>query len=262
MTELLKNFEGVIEPGGPEAELLHRLDPDRLPRHVAVIMDGNGRWARQRGLPRVEGHRAGIEAVRAVFEYSARLGIPVLTLYAFSAENWKRPPEEVETLWQLLLTYLRQELSKLCEHGVRFLPIGRLHELPQEVAQELRKAREATRDNSRMTLVVALNYGGRCEIIDAVNRLLAEGVAGPVDEEEFERRLYTAGLPDPDLLIRTSGEMRLSNFLLWQVAYSEIYVSEILWPDFRGKDYLEALVEYQRRERRYGGVPPETPTVD
>ncbi|HRR25378.1 MAG TPA: polyprenyl diphosphate synthase [Acidobacteriota bacterium] len=255
MVDLLKSFQGVVEPRSAEEVLLLRLDPDRLPRHVAVIMDGNGRWACRRGLPRVEGHRAGIEAVRSIFEYSARLEIPVLTLYAFSTENWKRPPEEVNTLWRLLLNYLDQELERLCSHGVRFRPIGRLDGLPPDVRQALSKAEEVTRLNRRMTLVVALNYSGRLEIVDAVNRLLEAGFQAPIDKDTLESRLYTAGLPDPDLLIRTGGELRVSNFLLWQIAYAEFYVSEVLWPDFRGLHYLEALIAFQQRERRFGSIP-------
>ncbi len=254
MAELAKNFEGVIQPDSPESELLAQIDPTRLPGHVAIIMDGNGRWARQRGLPRVEGHRAGIEAVRAAVEYSARLGIPALTLYAFSAENWKRPVEEVNTLWTLLRRYLRNELGTLQKYEIRFIPIGRVDDLPGNVRDELKRAARDTIDNRRMTLSIALNYSGRLELVDAFNRILAEGVAGPISEETVQDHLYTAELPDLDLLVRTSGEMRLSNFLLWQVAYAEIYVERRLWPDFRGANLLEAVVAFQKRERRYGGI--------
>lgn len=254
MTDLKKRFEGVVRPGSREARLLARLDSAKLPRHLAVIMDGNGRWAGQRGLPRVEGHRAGIEAVKSVVEFSARLGIPFLTLYAFSAENWKRPAEEVNTLWSLLRRYLRQELDTIQRNRIEFAAIGRLEELPVSVQQELKRVEMETRGNQRMRLTVALNYSGRLEIVDAVNRLWQEKVPFPITEENLENHLYTREMPDPDLLIRTSGEMRVSNFLLWQIAYSEIHVADCLWPDFRGRQLLEALVDYQRRERRYGGI--------
>ncbi len=254
MAELAKNFEEVIQPGSREAELLARIEPTRLPRHVAIIMDGNGRWARQRGLPRVEGHRAGIESVRAAVEFSARLGISALTLYAFSAENWKRPAEEVNTLWTLLRRYVRNELGTLQKYGIRFIPIGRVDDLPENVRAELRRAEQDTVENQRMTLSIALNYSGRLELVDAFNNMLSEGVPGPITEAEIQNHLYTASLPDLDLLIRTSGEMRLSNFLLWQVAYAEIFVEQKLWPDFRGANLLEAVVAFQKRERRYGGI--------
>ncbi len=247
MTDLLKNFEGVIQPGSREARLISQLDSERIPKHVAIIMDGNGRWARQRDLPRVEGHRAGIESVKAAVEFSARLEIANLTLYAFSAENWKRPAEEVNTLWKLLRTYLRRELSTLKKHGIQFSAIGRISELPEHVQEELRVAERETIDNTRMHLIIALNYSGRLELVDAFNRIRQEGSPYPIGEEDIARTLYTAGLPDPDLLIRTSGEMRVSNFLLWQIAYSEIYVSEVLWPDFRGREFLEAIMAYQKR---------------
>ncbi|HLV02072.1 MAG TPA: polyprenyl diphosphate synthase [Acidobacteriota bacterium] len=253
MADLVKNFEGTIEPGSLEAEMISQLDPDKLPGHVAIIMDGNGRWARQRGLARVQGHKAGIESVKATVEFSARLGIPCLTLYAFSAENWKRPASEVNTLWSLLREYLQKEMHTLQEHQIRFRAIGRLRELPDSVQESLYTAENLTRQNDRMFLTIALNYSGRLEIVDAVNRWLEER-GGEITEKDIEARLYTAGLPDPDLLVRSSGEMRISNFLLWQIAYSEIYVSEVLWPDFRGMDLIKALLDYQQRERRYGGI--------
>jgi undecaprenyl diphosphate synthase len=254
MADLLRNFEGVVSPGSDEAKILENLDVDKMPNHVAIIMDGNGRWANQRGLRRVEGHRAGIDSVRDAVEYSARLQIPNLTLYAFSAENWKRPAEEVNTLWTLLRTYLRRELDTLQKHDICFRAIGRIQDLPESVRTELTRAENETRQNKMMNLVIALNYSGRLELVDAVNSLLSKGVEETVSEREITEHLYTAGLPDPDLLIRTSGEMRISNFLLWQIAYSEIYVSEVLWPDFRGPYFLEAILEFQRRERRYGGI--------
>ena len=245
-----------VPPGSAEAELARQIDPDRLPRHVAIIMDGNGRWAGQRYLPRVEGHRAGIEAVRAVVETSARLGLEVLTLYAFSVENWKRPAAEVSTLMMLLKRYLRSELSTLLENDIRFKVIGRSDELAADVRQELQAAEEKTARSAGMLFNIALNYGGRTEIVDAARRAIASGVrADALDERRFAELLYTNGQPDPDLLIRTSGEMRVSNFLLWQIAYAEIWVTDTFWPDFRCRHLLEAVLAYQKRDRRFGGVP-------
>jgi undecaprenyl diphosphate synthase len=246
----------IAEPGSVEAGLLKEIDQTRLPRHVAVIMDGNGRWAHQRKLPRVAGHRAGIDSVREIVEVSARLGLEFLTLYAFSVENWKRPQTEVRTLMSLLKEYIRRELGRLAEGNIRFLAIGRVDELAQSVRRELERAREKTCRNTGMTLNVALNYGGRTELVDAFNKLLDQqnGQRIPVTEDLITQSLYTAGIPDPDLLIRTSGEMRLSNFLLWQVAYSEIYVTPTFWPDFRRRHLFEAILDYQKRDRRYGGI--------
>jgi len=254
MNGLVKKFEAVFDPSSPEAQLLERIDSNKLPRHIAVIMDGNGRWAKQRKLPRVAGHRVGIDAVRAVVETAARLPISVLTLYAFSAENWKRPRSEVSTLMKLLKEYIRKELSTIHENDIRFLTIGRIDELPDSVQKELRLAEEETRENRGTKMVVALNYSGRLELVDAFNKLLKGGAPYPISEDNIEKSLYTVGLPDPDLMIRTSGEMRVSNFLLWQIAYAEIYVTEVLWPDFRGIHLLEAILEFQQRERRYGGI--------
>ncbi len=254
MNGLVKKFESVFDPSSPEAQLLEQIDSDKLPRHIAVIMDGNGRWAKQRKLPRVAGHRAGINAVRAVVETAARLPVSVLTLYAFSAENWKRPRSEVTTLMSLLKEYIRKELSTIHQNDIRFLTIGRIDELPDSVQKELRLAEEETRGNRGTKMVVALNYSGHLELVDAFNQLLKDGVPYPISEEDVEKNLYTVGLPDPDLMIRTSGEMRVSNFLLWQIAYAEIYVTEMLWPDFRGIHLLEAVLEFQQRERRYGGI--------
>jgi undecaprenyl diphosphate synthase len=251
---LFKGFQGILDPETVEARLIEQLDPARIPRHVAIIMDGNGRWAGQKGLPRVEGHKAGIQAVKDSVEFAARLAIPALTLYAFSSENWKRPRLEVNTLWELLREYLTKELPTLQENKVCFDYIGRIRQLPRTVQRELRRVKEKTAANSGMRLVLALSYSGRLELVDAFNRLLEQGVRGPIDERDVERVLYTAGLPDPDLLIRSSGEMRISNFLLWQIAYSEIYVTDVLWPDFRGLHLLQAIVEFQKRERRFGGV--------
>jgi undecaprenyl diphosphate synthase len=246
-----------IPPGHPDERLARQIALDRLPAHVAVIMDGNGRWAAQRHLPRVEGHRAGIEAVRDTVETAARLGIGVLTLYAFSVENWKRPALEVSTLMLLLKRYLRSELNTLLRNDIRFNVIGRSHELASDIQQELQRAVERTRGNQGMLFNLALNYGGRAEIIDAVRQMMKAGISPEeLDEQKFASFLYTGGQPDPDLLIRTSGEMRVSNYLLWQIAYAEIYVTETLWPDFRRHHLLEAVLAYQKRERRYGGINP------
>jgi undecaprenyl diphosphate synthase len=251
----LDNILADVQPGSAEETLARQVNFDRLPAHIAVIMDGNGRWAAQRHLPRVEGHRAGIESVRAVVEGSARLGIQVLTLYAFSVENWKRPAAEVSTLMLLLKRYLRSELNTLLKNDIRFRAIGRIDDLSRDVQQELRDAEQKTVNNHGMLFNIALNYGGRAEIIEAAKKLVAEGVpADAIDEQIFSNHLYTAGQPDPDLLIRTSGEMRVSNFLLWQIAYAEIWVTDTLWPDFRKPHLLEAILAYQKRERRYGGI--------
>ena len=251
----LDDFLSVLTPGSAEESLARQVDFDRLPRHVAVIMDGNGRWAAQRHLPRVEGHRAGIESVRDVVECSARLGIQVLTLYAFSVENWKRPAMEVSTLMSLLKRYLRLELNTLIRNNIRFNVIGREEELARDIRNELKAAEAKTADRTGMLFNIALNYGGRAEIVEAAKRLLSAGVRPEeLDEQRFAGFLYTAGQPDPDLLIRTSGEIRVSNFLLWQIAYAEIWVTDTLWPDFRKRDLLEAILAYQKRDRRYGGI--------
>jgi undecaprenyl diphosphate synthase len=238
---------------GTAEHLLQLINRSALPTHIAVIMDGNGRWARKRGLPRVAGHRSGINAVREVVEGCAELGVSVLTLYAFSVENWKRPATEVRTLMLLLREYLNREIDNLDRNNIRFRTIGRTDRLEPAVRVELEKAIERTRSNTGMIFLVALNYGGRAEIVDAVNQLLAERRES-VSESDFSRYLYTASLPDPDLLIRTSGELRVSNFLLWQIAYTEMYVTDTLWPDFSRKDLYEAILAFQKRERRYGGL--------
>ena len=251
----LDELLSVVPAGSPEELLAKQVNFDRLPQHVAVIMDGNGRWAAQRHLPRVEGHRAGIDAVRDVVESSARIGIRVLTLYAFSVENWKRPLSEVSTLMSLLKRYLRLELNTLLTNNIRFRVIGRAEDLAPDIRRELQMAEEKTAANPGMQFNIALNYGGRAEIVEAARRLLAAGVdPDELDEQRFGNFLYTAGQPDPDLLIRTSGEMRVSNFLLWQIAYAEIWVTDTLWPDFRKRDLLEAILAYQKRDRRYGGI--------
>jgi len=250
----------AVTPGSIEDALVRRVDFDRLPRHVAIIMDGNGRWAATRQLARVEGHRAGIDSVRDTVETSARLGISVLTLYAFSVENWKRPDTEISALMGLLQQYLRLELSTLLRNNIRFKVIGQPDRLSDEVRDELQMAEARTATNTGMVFNIALSYGGRAEIVDAARRAMREGIdPNALDEATFESFLYTAGQPDPDLMIRTSGEMRISNFLLWQIAYAEIWVTETLWPDFRARDLLEAIVDYQKRDRRYGAV--SSPTV-
>jgi undecaprenyl diphosphate synthase len=251
----LEDILAVVPPGSPEESLARQVNFERLPQHVAVIMDGNGRWAAQRHLPRVEGHRAGIESVRDVVESSARLGIKVLTLYAFSVENWKRPAAEVSTLMSLLKRYLRLELNTLLRNDIRFRVIGRREDLAPDIREELAAAERKTATNQGMLFNIALNYGGRAELVEAVKRMMNEGVRPEeLDEHRVSEYLYTAGQPDPDLLIRTSGEMRVSNFLLWQIAYAEIWVTDTLWPDFRKRDLLEAILAYQKRDRRYGGI--------
>jgi undecaprenyl diphosphate synthase len=256
----MKALLEALQPGEKDWELARAIDPDRLPAHIAIIMDGNGRWAGRRRLPRVAGHQAGVGPVRSTVETCGRLGVKVLTLYAFSVENWKRPRAEVETLWRLLRYYLRQELPALQKNHVRLQAIGRLEALPSQVRRELEAAVEATGANRGLLVNLAINYGGRAEIVDAVNGILEmarlEGNLSSLklDEELISANLYTAACPDPDLLIRTSGEMRISNFLLWQIAYSELYVTETLWPDFSRRDLLEAILEYQKRDRRYGGL--------
>ena len=256
---MLSDFTGLIEAGSREERLLGSIDWERLPRHVAIIMDGNGRWAAQRSQPRIAGHRAGVEAVRAAVDTGARLGLGALTLYAFSTENWKRPRYEIDALMRMLRRYLRLELDEIDKQQIRFQTIGRTGALAKNVRSEIAKATERTAKNTGMTLAVALNYGGRAEIVDAcraaVRRLLDEGSApDELTEERIANELYTRNLPELDLLVRTSGELRISNFLLWQSAYSEIYVTETLWPDFRRVHLLEAIVDYQRRDRRFGGL--------
>jgi undecaprenyl diphosphate synthase len=253
-----------VQPTGldrDETELYRRLDPGRLPNHIAIIMDGNGRWAKRRHLPRVAGHRSGVTAVRSTVETAARIGIPALTLYAFSEENWKkRPQSEVDFLMGLLSRYLKAEVPILNKNNIRLEYIGRQHELPPDVQERMEWAREATSRNSGMVLTLALNYSARSELVDAFRSIVSAAALNggldhlEIDEETVARHLYTRNLPDPDLVVRTSGEMRLSNFLLWQLAYAEIYVTPTLWPDFRGLHLLEGIAEYQKRERRYGGL--------
>ena len=256
----MKDLFEILRPGSKDWALAKAVDPERLPAHIAIIMDGNGRWARRRSLPRAAGHKAGIEPVRITVETCARMGIQALTLYAFSAENWKRPRAEVEMLWRLLRVYLRRELPELTRNGIRFTCMGRLDGLSEHVRQELDATIAATASNTGMRLNLALNYSGRAELVDAVTAILEEARMEKrldrlrIDEQSIAARLYTAGLPDPDLLIRTSGEMRVSNFLLWQIAYAELYVTDTLWPDWRRPDLLHAILDYQRRDRRFGGL--------
>ena len=254
----MRDLDRLAAPGTPEREILDRLTPAALPRHVAIIMDGNGRWARQRGLPRVEGHRAGIRAVRDTVEAAARLELEALTLYAFSTENWKRPRWEVRTLMALLKEYLAKELRTMVENNIRFRPIGRIAELEPEIQESLARAVEATGTNSGLTFQIALSYSGRTELVDLVRTAVSQAgdrlAPESIDEDWVGAHLGTAGTPDPDLLIRTSGELRISNFMLWQIAYAELYFTPVLWPDFSTRDLLLAVADYARRERRYGGV--------
>ncbi|MCG0277245.1 MAG: isoprenyl transferase [Thermanaeromonas sp.] len=240
-----------VKPELPPREL--------LPRHLAIIMDGNGRWAVKRGLPRVVGHRAGVETLREIVKACLEWGIEILTVYAFSTENWKRPREEVDTLMELLVEYLQKEADELHRQGVKIGAIGRLYELPEKAQRELMRAKELTARNRKLLLNLALNYGGRAELVDACCAVVRDVLRGKLRVEDIDERvlnsyLYTAGLPDPDLLIRTAGEMRFSNFLLWQSAYTELWVTPVLWPDFRREDLLAALHDYARRERRFGGI--------
>ena len=244
-----------------EAEVYSKLDPARLPKHIAIIMDGNGRWAKRRHLPRIAGHRRGVDSVREVITLASNVKIPWVTLYAFSVENWKRRPKaEVAFLMALLRRYLKHEMPLFMRNNVRLQYIGRTHELPQEVQERMAWAKEETSKNTGTVMTLALNYGARTEIVDAFQEIVKKAMRNgglshiKIDEETISEHLYTQQLPDPDLVVRTSGEMRLSNFLLWQLAYAEIYVTQKLWPDFGGPDLLEAIAEYQKRERRYGGL--------
>jgi undecaprenyl diphosphate synthase len=267
----MKELLHALTPGDADWRIANQLDPLRLPAHVAIIMDGNGRWAKQRNYPRIIGHRAGVNVVGDIVETCAQLGLEALTLYAFSVENWKRPRLEVEGLWRLLRFYLRKELPKMMRHGIQLMAIGRIESLPESVQAELQDVIGKTANNRGMRLNLAINYSGRTELVDAVNSMLEnardEGnlSALEITEEAISEHLYTAGQKDPDLLIRTSGEMRVSNFLLWQIAYSELYVTETLWPDFSRRDLLEAICEYQSRDRRFGGLtrsPSPAPAVE
>lgn len=231
----------------------------KIPRHIAIIMDGNGRWAKERGLPRTEGHRRGADSVETIVESCGEMGVEFLTLYAFSTENWKRPRMEVNALMKMLEHFLRVKTPKLMEQNVRLQAIGRLHDLPQRTQKQLHKSIETTSQNSGLTLILALSYGAREEIIDGIRSLVESIEQGHLDKgmitaDVFSKHLYTRYYPDPDLLIRTSGEMRISNFLLWQLSYTELYVTQTLWPDFRKPQLIDAVREYTRRDRRFGGV--------
>jgi undecaprenyl diphosphate synthase len=246
-----------MNPANDLPQAAANLDLSRLPRHVAIIMDGNGRWAKRRGMLRVRGHLEGVESVRVVVRLARRLGLEYLTLYAFSDENWQRPATEIRALMNILLRFMRKELAELKQNQILLRAIGDLQRLPENVQRELIWAEEATREGARMTLSLALSYGGRSEIVHAAQSLAQDLLAGKLRPEEitpesFSSRLYTAGMPDPDLLIRTSGEYRLSNFLLWQTAYTELYFTDTLWPDFREDEFIKALLEYQHRDRRFG----------
>ncbi len=257
----MKALFDVLAPQEADFALASAIDPDRLPAHIAIIMDGNGRWAKRRNLPRVAGHKAGIDPVRVTVETCARLGLKALTLYAFSVENWKRPRAEVEMLWRLLRLYLRAELPDMARNDIQFKAIGRIDALPDFVREELDETVRATAGNRGLQLNLAINYGGRAELVDAVKALIEDSRRRDVviDEDAIAERLYTAGTPDPDLLIRTSGEMRVSNFLLWQIAYSELYVTDTLWPDFNRTELLRAILDYQKRDRRFGGLGDAAP---
>ena len=255
--------DGIARPGTPERRILDEIRLEALPRHVAVIMDGNGRWAKGRNLTRVQGHRAGALAVRTILETAARLGIEVITLYAFSTENWKRPTLEVRALWTLLKEFIDSQLETFKKNNLRFQTIGDLERLEPSVRKCLDRARHGTRDCTGTLVQIALNYSGRHELSRVIRDAVADAGQGQlkseaIDEDWINRHLDTAGTPDPDLLIRTSGEQRVSNFLLWQIAYSEIYFTDVLWPDFGVADFLKALRTYQQRDRRFGGLGPES----
>jgi undecaprenyl diphosphate synthase len=264
----LSGTQRIDELSGEERAVYATLNPERLPQHVAIIMDGNGRWAGRRTMKRFVGHQQGAKSVQLVTETAAHIGLPWLTLYAFSLENnLRRPRAEVSFLMRLLKSYLECNVRRMLDNNIRIRFIGRTSELPPDVQDRIRWAADATVRNTGTTLTLALNYGGRSEIVDAFRALAAEAKAGKINgeritEEDIHRHLYTSYMPDPDLLIRTSGEMRISNFLPWQIAYTEIYVTDRLWPDFRGIHLLEAIADFQRRERRYGGLGKNSGTVD
>ena len=254
-----EHFAEIIKPDSIDAKLLASIDPERLPRHIAVIMDGNGRWAKKLGKPRIFGHKAGADSVKAIIDTCARLEISAVTLYAFSTENWKRPKAEVSGLMSMLKKVLRRELDEVSSHNIRFQAIGNIAGLAPDVQAELAYATEKTASNTGMIMCVALNYGGRAEITDAARKAAAQiieagGSVEQLSEADIERNLYTHGMPEVDLMIRTSGEMRISNFLLWQLAYSEIYVTPTLFPDFRRPEIFQAIIDYQKRDRRFGDV--------
>lgn len=254
-----KNFTKVIKPESEEAKLISQIDFSRLPEHIAVIMDGNGRWAKMRGQPRIFGHREGAESVRAILDTCARLEIKAVTLYAFSTENWKRPEDEVSGLMQMLGYYLKKELKAVHKNNVRFRAIGKIDGLNADLQKQLAEAMRFTANNTGTVLNVALNYGGRAEIVEACKKaaksFIEKGKSlDELSDADIEENLYTHGLPEVDLLIRTSGEFRISNFLLWQIAYSEIYITPTLFPDFRQTDIFKAIIDFQKRDRRFGGT--------
>lgn len=245
--------------------MMQAIDPENLPKHVAVIMDGNGRWAKQRAMNRIRGHEEGAESVRIIVRANREIGIPYLTLYAFSEENWKRPKLEVKALMGLLKRFLKTELREMLDNGIRFNTIGRTGKLPPDVQEALKNTMDATARNTDMVLTLALSYGSRQEIFDAVRGIArrvesGELASGDLTEQNISDALYSADIPDPDLLIRTSGEYRLSNFLLWQMAYTEIYFTPTYWPDFRREEYLQAIKAYQGRDRRYGAISDQVAT--
>jgi len=254
-----ESFAGIVKPKSAEADLLAAISTERMPRHIAVIMDGNGRWAKRQGRPRIFGHRAGADSVRAIVDTCARLEIKAVTLYAFSTENWKRPRTEIKGLMQMLKRYIRSDLKEVHKNNIRFQAIGHIEGLFEDVQHEITRAETLTAENTGMVMSVALNYGGRTEIVDACRRAARSRIdAGEpvenIDEDDIEANLYTHGLPEVDLMVRTSGEFRISNFLLWQLAYSEIYVTPTLFPDFRRPEVFEAILDFQKRDRRFGGV--------
>ena len=256
---MLESFKGIIKPGTKEAKLLDAVDLNRLPRHIAVIMDGNGRWAKRRGKPRIAGHREGANSVKAIIDTCARLQINAVTLYAFSTENWKRPKAEISGLMSMLKRVLKRELEEVHRNNIRFQTIGDIERLAPDVQAELARAAKLTSGNTGTVMNVALNYGSRAEIVRAARLAIADierrkDRIDQLSEADIERNLYTSNLPEVDLLIRTSGEMRISNFLLWQIAYAEIYVTPTLFPDFRRPEIFEALIEYQKRNRRFGNI--------
>lgn len=239
--------------------LKEQIDMERIPRHIAIIMDGNGRWAKKRFLPRTAGHREGVERVSEIVEAASDLNVQCLSLYAFSTENWKRPKEEIDALMNLLILYINRELDRIHKNNIKMRVMGDISKLPKNVAEKVQMAIEKTKDNTGMVLNIGLNYGGRDEIVRAVKNILADVKRGKLKEEDinsdmFSKYLYTSELPDPDLLIRPSGELRLSNFMLYQVAYTEFWFSEIYWPDFKPKNLYEAIIDYQKRDRRFGGI--------
>lgn len=259
----MKTTNGLRADGSGEDLFLAKIDKRRIPAHVAIIMDGNGRWAKKRALPRLAGHKAGVKSVKRAVEAANDLGVKHLTVYAFSLENWRRPEDEVKGLMKLLVETVKGELDELNKQGIRLNALGRWRELPPEIVRVIDESLEITKGNTKGNLNLAVNYGGRAEIVDAAKRLAAEAVSGSVqlddiDEETFASRLYAPEIPDPDLFIRTSGEMRISNFLLWELAYTELWVTPVLWPDFTKEDFYEAVFEFQQRHRRFGGLDGET----